>query len=158
MSRSEFYKEQIDLEEHIIEKAEQAVSNVKNPMIRNIILGISLDSQKHKLLLNAMIAKFEESTPFIDEQKNKELRDNLKEHIELEQQAINTYKKLLNELDDDENADEKALVKAIYQDELRHHALLKKLHKAIIDTETFDEEDVFQTYWKDSFTHGSPGG
>lgn len=153
--RVEFYKEQIELEELIIEKAKLATDDIKNPLVKQMILGISLDSKKHKMLLSALIAKHTSSTPFLEESATKQLKENLEEHIKLEQKAIDTYKELLGKIEDE---GEKMIINAIYKDELTHHSLLKKLHKMVVESETFTEEDMFEAYWKDSLFHGSPGG
>jgi rubrerythrin len=95
------------------------------------------------------------STPLLQEEITDELEKNLKEHIALEQEAIDTYQVLYKK---DFGESEKLIVKAILNDELRHHALLKKIHKMIVEKETLTEQDLWDWVWKDSLFHGSPGG
>ena len=153
--RVDFYKKQIGLEDRIVKKADDSVKGIKNLLVRELIQGIAMDSKKHASMLNALVAKLTKSTPLIDEEISEDLEKNLKEHISLEQEAIDTYQEL-NKLDFDES--EKFIVKAILNDELRHHALLKKIHKMIVEKETLTEQDLWDWVWKDSLFHGSPGG
>ena len=153
--RVDFYTKQIGLEDKIVKKATESVRNVKNLLIRELIEGIAMDSKKHASMLNALVAMHTKSTPLIQEDLTDELQKNLKEHIALEQEAIDTYQELYKK---DFEESEKLIVKAILNDELRHHTLLKKIHKMIVEKETLTEQDLWDWVWKDSLFHGSPGG
>ncbi|MHA1969302.1 MAG: ferritin family protein [Candidatus Hodarchaeales archaeon] len=153
--RVDFYQKQIELEDKIVKKATDSVKNVKNLLIKELIQGIAMDSKKHSSMLNALVAMHTKSTPLLQEEITDELEKNLKEHIALEQEAIDTYQVLYKK---DFGESEKLIVKAILNDELRHHALLKKIHKMIVEKETLTEQDLWDWVWKDSLFHGSPGG
>ncbi len=153
--RVEFYKKQLELEDRIVKKANDSVQNLKNLLIRELILGIAMDSKKHASMLNALVAIHTKATPLIQEDITDKLEKNLKEHISLEQHAIDTYRELYKM---DFGESEKVIVKAILNDELRHHALLKKIHKMIVEKETLTEQDLWDWVWKDSLFHGTPGG
>jgi len=153
--RIDFFGKQIELERNIVKRAEASVKDVKNPLVKELILGIAMDSNKHATLLNALIALNSGSTPFIKEEVTDQLKLNLEEHIKLEKKAIDTYEILLESLEDDR---EKVVVSAILEDEKRHHLLLIRLHKMIIEKETVTEQDLWDWTWKDSLFHGSPGG
>ncbi|MHA2224073.1 MAG: ferritin-like domain-containing protein [Candidatus Hodarchaeales archaeon] len=151
----EFYNKQIELEEKIVESAENTIQNMKNKMVRELILGIAMDSNKHASLLNALIALNSESTPLIAEEITDQIKLNLETHIELEQYAIDNYQKLWKVLD---NEKEKLVIKAILNDEIRHHKLLKQIYTMIIEKEGITEQDLWDWTWKDSLFHGTPGG
>jgi rubrerythrin len=152
--RIELYNNQIALEKKIINAAENTVKYIKNDLVKELILGVAMDSQKHASLLRALVASFG-STPLIAEEITNQLKKNLEEHIELEQKAIDSYKELWGDLEDEK---EKIVIKAILNDEIRHHSLLKQLHKKIVEKETITEQDLWDLTWKDSVSHGSPGG
>ena len=85
-------------------------------------------------------------------------RDDLEEieaHIEMEEQAVETYGELAEKSD---NEQVKKIALMIREDEFRHHALLKDLHKAVIEPETLTEDLIWDVMWKDSPWKGSPGG
>ncbi len=146
---NEFFKQQILLEKEIVQAAETAVENVKNILVKELILGISHDSLKHISILQGILAlhnKKTEGIRLITEEERDNLRINIENHMKLEEKAINTYKQLLGKISDPR---EKILIESILHDELRHHALLKQLYKTIIMDITFTEEDVFEMTWKD---------
>lgn len=152
---AEFCKNQIELEAEIIKISQESAKNIKNALIKEMIISITIDSTKHRSMLSAIIGMLEEPTPFIDEEKRDELAKNVEKHIQLEAKAIETYKKLLDEL---ENERAKVVIKEIYNDEKRHHKMLKRIQKNLVEKETFDVEDAWETYYQDSVSHGSPGG
>jgi rubrerythrin len=139
--KDEIFKKQIELENEIVAAAEKSVSGIKNLLVKELILSIALDSKKHANMLSALLAIQSTTQPFISEKISKEIQENLEKHIKLEQKAINTYKQLLEEV---ENEQEKLIIQALYHDELRHHALLKKIYSTIIDKETLDEGEMWE--------------
>jgi len=144
---SEFLKKQIELEKRIVATADNSVKDMKNILVKEMINSISLDSKKHESMLTALLAMQKSTQPFISETVSKELHENIKNHIELEQEAIQTYEELLEQV---ENEQVKMVIQAIYHDELRHHALLKKIYNVIIEKETLDEDEIWE-FIKDDF-------
>ncbi len=151
----EFFKEQIEIEKRIVSTAYQAVKGIKNILVREMLLAVINDSEKHENMLNALVARLEKPTPGIDEKITDELAENLQEHLKLEAEAIKKYKELLEKPLDKR---ERIIIKEIYSDEIRHHELLRWIHKTIVEKETLIEEDIWDAMWDDAFTHGTPGG
>ena len=135
-----FYKKQIELEKLIIQTAQDSVADVKNNVIKELIQSIARDSEKHASMLKTLVTMNTTVTPYIAEDLLDELKVNMKKHIELEAKAIETYSELLKTM---ESEQEKLLVKAIYNDELRHHSLLKKIYEIIIRDEAITESDMW---------------
>ena len=138
--RIAFYKEQVDLENVIVEKAEKSVNSIQNIMIRELILSISLDSKKHASMLNALISLLTKPTPSIPEEVSTEIKDNISEHIQMEAKAIVTYQKLLDTI---KNDSEKVVIKAILNDEIKHHSLLKTINKMIVEKLSLSEKEFW---------------
>ncbi len=139
--RIEFYKEQVELENTIVEKAEKAVHGLENILIRELILGIALDSKKHAGMLNALVSMYTKPTPSVAEEFGENLKNAIAEHIELERQAIETYKEKLNTTD---NESEKLIIKAILYDEKKHHKLLLTIQKMIVEKMTLSEKELWE--------------
>ncbi len=142
-----FYKKQIELEKKIIQAAEESVEDMENKIVKELILAIAIDSKKHASLLGVLTTMNTSSVPYISEKSLDKIAKNIKKHIELEAQAIETYKELLTKIDTDQ---EKMIVQTIYHDELRHHALLERLYEIIIKNEAITEEDLWD-YLKDDY-------
>lgn len=139
--RVEFYKKQVELENTIVEKAEKSVQGMENILIRELILGIALDSKKHAGMLNALVSMYTRPTPSIAEEFGDDLRKAITEHIELEKQAIETYQEKLKTAD---NESEKLIIKAILNDEKKHHKLLTTIQKMIIEKLTLSEKELWE--------------
>ncbi|MHA1302884.1 MAG: ferritin-like domain-containing protein [Candidatus Heimdallarchaeaceae archaeon] len=143
----EFYKKQIELEQKIIKVAKESAEDLKNALIKELILAIAIDSEKHISMLNALITLNTEVTPFIPEEQAMKLAEVIQKHIELEAITVETYKELLDKI---EHEKERIVIRAIYQDELRHHALLHRINKVIVDKETIKEDEMWAFLWEDA--------
>ena len=151
----EFFKKQIEIEKKIVKTAYESVKGIDNVLVREMLLSVINDSEKHENMLNALIARLTGPSPGIDETISDEVSDSLKQHLELEAEAIQKYKELLEKTLDSR---EKIIIKTIYEDEIRHHELLRWIHKTIVEKETLIEEDIWEYIWGDSFSKGTPGG
>ncbi|MBD3408343.1 MAG: hypothetical protein GF411_19625 [Candidatus Lokiarchaeota archaeon] len=151
----EFIDKQIDLEENIINIVKENTSKLGNAFVKDLLLGIAQDSKKHAALLKSLKKAVEGPTPFISTDERDKIAKGIEKHIELESQAIETYSELIKKSD---NEQVKTIAAMIHEDEIRHHALLKELHKTIIEPETLTEDMIWDILWKDSPWHGSPGG
>ncbi|WEU41019.1 MAG: hypothetical protein OdinLCB4_003715 [Candidatus Odinarchaeum yellowstonii] len=150
-----FLDEGIRIEEHIVRKSETTIKDVKNPLIKELVLGISLDSKKHANLLQGLKDLLESRTPFIGVEERDTLSKDIKEHIKLEAKAIEEYSKLIDLVDKREM---KLILSYLVEDEKRHHQLLKRIEKWIIEAQTYTEEEWWDIMWKDALFHGSPMG
>ncbi|MEA2070360.1 MAG: ferritin-like domain-containing protein [Asgard group archaeon] len=151
----EFLEEQIDLEHEIIEISQKSVEKIKNLLVKELIRGVAMDSEKHALLLKALHASMTKPTPLIEDEDFKEIKKTIQKHIDLEAKAIETYRDLLEEYEDDRV---QTVVSEIYKDEKRHHDFLKRLLKSLIEKETLTTELLEDWLYKYSPTHGTPGG
>jgi len=151
----EFIDKQIELEMDIIKIVEENVSTLGNVFIKEILLGVSMDSKKHATLLKSLRTAVEGPTPFISVDEREKIAKGIQKHIDIEAKAIETYGELVEKSD---NEQVKTIAAMIREDELRHHSLLKQLHKTIVEPETLTEDMIWDILWKDSPFHGSPGG
>ena len=151
----EFFKKQIEIEKTIVKTAYESVKGIDNVLVREMLLSVINDSEKHENMLNALIARLTGPSPGIEEKISDEVGDSLKKHLELEAEAIQKYKELLEKTLDNR---EKIIIKTIYEDEIRHHELLRWIYKTIVEKETLIEEDIWEYIWGDSFSKGTPGG
>lgn len=150
-----FIDKQIALEFKIIEIVKENVEKLGNVFVKDLLLAISTDSQKHAALLKSLRRAVEGPTPFISERERNKIAKGIDAHIKMEEQAVETYAELVAR---SQNEQVKTIASMIREDELRHHALLKELHKAVIEPETLTEDIIWDTIWKDTPWHGSPGG
>ena len=151
----EFIDRQIELEMKIIQIVKENVEKLGNAFVKDLLLGISTDSHKHAALLKSLRKAVEGPTPFISEKERDKIAKGIEAHIKMEEQAVQTYGELAKKSD---NEQVKTISMMIREDELRHHALLKELHKTMIEPETLTEDMIWDAMWRDTPWHGSPGG
>ena len=123
--------------------------------MKDLLLGIALDSEKHVMLLGSLRVLAEERTPLISKAQQDSIANGIDRHIRMEAEAIKTYTALI---EGSENERVKTIAGLIREDEIRHHKLLLDLHKAMVGPETLTEQAVWDSLWKDSPWHGAPGG
>ncbi|MHA2163463.1 MAG: hypothetical protein ACXAEB_06460 [Candidatus Thorarchaeota archaeon] len=151
----EFIDKQIDLELKIVKIVEENVAKLGNAFIKDLLIAISTDSKKHAALLKSLRKAVEGPTPFISEAERDKIARGIEKHIQMEATAIETYGELVEKSDSEQV---KTIASMIREDEVRHHQLLKELHKAVVEPETLTEDMIWDVMWKDSPWHGSPGG
>lgn len=150
-----FLKKQVELENMIVEEGNNSVKGIENVLVRELIRGIALDSMKHANMLEAVIALISGAKIFLTEKERDRVGSQIKRHIKLEKQAMETYSTLLTQISDEKL---RLLVDYILRDEKKHHELLLNIDRMIVEEETLKEEDVWDMVWRYSLFHGAPGG
>ncbi|MEM3626669.1 MAG: ferritin-like domain-containing protein [Candidatus Bathyarchaeia archaeon] len=150
-----FINEQIKVENEIVDSLNNALIEVKNPPVKGVLKGISLDSVKHaEMYASAAQLLTKVAQAMTQEQLDKQ-RAIVEKHILLEAELI---EKISNVLPTVENEKVKLLLSAILADEKRHHELLKMVLEILVRGETITEEDWWELLWKNVPFHGAPGG
>ena len=151
----EFIKRQILIEKEIVQSLNEGLSDIKNPPVKSVLKGISLDSVKHAHLYAAAEVLLTKVSPAM-QQENLDTQIGLVEkHIHLEENLIKKLEKIMPTI---QNNKVKFLLDSILSDEKRHHALLKQVLDIIVHGETITEDDWWQLLWKNVPFHGAPGG
>jgi bacterioferritin (cytochrome b1) len=150
----DFLKNQIVVENQIVESLEKAIVDMKNPAVKGVLKGVSLDSVKHAELYSAAITLLTEASTALNQGNLDEQRALVKKHIEIEAELI---KKLQAMIPSIENEKVVFLLKAILNDECRHHAMLKMVLEIIVHGETITEADWWKMLWENVPFHGAPG-
>lgn len=151
----DFITRQILIEKEIVQSLNEGLLDIKNPPVKGVLKGISLDSVKHAHLYAAAKVLLTVVSPAI-QQENLDLQKELVEkHINLEENLIKKLEKILPSI---ENNKVKFLLNSILSDERRHHALLKQVLDIIVRGETITEEDWWALLWENAPFHGAPGG
>jgi hypothetical protein len=150
-----FMKSQIAIEKEIVEAVNKGLKSIRNPPVRGVLRGISLDSMKHAELYSAAITLLTQVSQALTQDDLDAQRELVEKHIQMEAELIKKLEKVTPSI---ENKKVKFLLRAIFDDERRHHAMLKVVLEIIVRGETISEDDWWDLLWKDSPFHGSPGG
>jgi bacterioferritin (cytochrome b1) len=150
----DFLKNQIVVENQIVESLEKAIVDMKNPAVKGVLKGVSLDSVKHAELYSAAITLLTEASTALNQGNLDEQRALVKKHIEIEAELIKKLQAMIPAI---ENEKVVFLLKAILNDECRHHAMLKMVLEIIVHGETITEADWWKMLWENVPFHGAPG-
>ena len=151
----DFLKNQVTVENEIVTSLEKAVVDMKNPAVKGVLKGVSLDSVKHAELYSAALTLLTSASTALNQGNLDEQRDLVKKHIEIEAKLIKVLQEKIPEIDNEKVV---FLLKAILEDECRHHAMLKMVLEIIVHGETITEADWWKMLWENVPFHGAPGG
>ena len=151
----EFMKRQIIIEKEIVESLNKGIADIKNPPVRGVLKGISLDSVKHAELYSAAVSLLTDVSQALKQENLDEQRRLVEKHIHMESELIKKLEKIMPTI---ENNKVQFLLDSILTDEKRHHALLKTVLEIIVHGETITEADWWKMLWENVPFHGAPGG
>jgi rubrerythrin len=151
----EFMKRQIIIEKEIVESLNKGITDIRNPPVKGVLKGISLDSVKHAELYSAAISLLTDVSQALTQENLDAQRTLVEKHIQMEAELIKKMEKILPTI---ENTKVHFLLKSILTDERRHHALLKTVLEIIVHGETITEADWWEMLWENVPFHGAPGG
>lgn len=151
----EFMKRQIVIEKEIVDSLNKGIVDIKNPPVKGVLKGISLDSVKHAELYSAAVTLLTNVSQALRQENLDAQRALVEKHIKMEAELIKKLEKIMPTI---ENSKVKFLLKAILTDERRHHAMLKMVLEIIVHGETITEADWWELLWKNVPFHGAPGG
>lgn len=150
-----FFEKQIVLENEIVNSINQALVKVRNPTVKGVLKGISLDSVKHAEMYRAAIELLTTVPAALAQEEYDALVAFVKKHIAEEEKVLMSMDEVMEHV-----ANEKVqmLLKAIFSDEERHHELLNTVLEILVKGETISEKDWWDVLWKNVPFHGAPGG
>jgi len=149
------FNNQIKIEKTIVASVAEGLVEIKNPAVKGVLKGISLDSTKHAEMYSSAINLLTRVSQALTETNLGKQRALVEKHIRLEAEII---KKLREVLPSVQNKKVKLLLTAILSDEVRHHALLKKVLDILVRGETITDDDWWDVLWENVPFHGAPGG
>jgi len=151
----DFLKEQIKIENQIVDSLNRSLDEIGNFAVRGVLKGISLDSTKHAEMYSSAIGLSTSVQQALTQENLDKQRKLVEKHMRLEAELIGKISKKLPSIEDKKV---KLLLNAILMDEKRHHELLKKVLEILVQGETITEEDWWDILWKNVPFHGAPGG
>jgi rubrerythrin len=149
------FKNQIKIEQAIVDSVTKGLTEIKNPAVKGVLKGISLDSTKHADMYLSAISLLTTVPQALTEENLSKQRELVEKHIQLEAQIIDKLQEVVTSV---KNEKVKLLLTAILSDEIRHHALLKKVLEILVKGETITDNDWWDVLWENVPFHGTPGG
>jgi hypothetical protein len=149
-----FLKKQIGNEKAIVDSLEKSLPSIKNPVVKGVLKGVSLDSVKHGELYKAAVLLLTESSTAMTQENLDEQKKLVEKHIKMEAELITLIEQKMPTIKDKKV---QFLLESILTDEKRHHAMLKTVLEIIVKGETITEEDWWKMLWENVPFHGAPG-
>jgi rubrerythrin len=150
-----FIKEQIKVENEIVDSLNKGLVNVENPAVKGTLKGISLDSLKHAQMYASAINLLTKAPKALTQKQLDSQKTLVEKHIQIEAVLIERISQQIPNIKDEKV---KLLLNAILEDEKRHHALLQRVLEILVRGETITEEEWFEVMWRSVPFHGAPGG
>ncbi len=149
------FKNQIKIEKTIVDSVTKGLIEIDNLAVKGVLKGISLDSSKHAEMYSSAINLLTIVSQALTEDNLDKQMQLVEKHIQLETEIINKLQEVIPFV---QNKKVKLLLDAILSDEVRHHALLKKVLDILVAGETITENDWWEVMWESVPFHGAPGG
>jgi len=143
------------IEKEIVDSLNKGIVDIKNPPVKGVLKGISLDSVKHAELYSAAVTLLTNVSQALKQENLDAQRALVEKHIQMEAELIKKIEKVMPTI---ENKKVTFLLNAILADERRHHAMLKMVLEIIVHGETITEADWWELLWENVPFHGAPGG
>ncbi len=151
----EFLKNQITVEKEIVASLEKPLRDMKNPAVKGVLKGVSLDSIKHAELYMAAITLLTNASTALTQEHLDEHKALIEKHIDIEYRLIVKLEGMIPNIEDKKVV---FLLNSILADEKRHHEMLKMVLEIIVKGETITEDDWWKLLWENAPFHGTPGG
>ncbi len=151
----DFLKNQVTVEKEIVASLEKPLRSMKNPAVKGVLKGVSLDSIKHAELYLSAITLLTEASTALTQEHLDEQRALVEKHIRIESELIKKLETMIPIID---NKKVVFLLNSILADERRHHEMLKMVLEIIVHGETITEDDWWKLLWENVPFHGAPGG
>jgi rubrerythrin len=151
----DLFKNQIKIEQTIVDSVKEGLTEIKNPAVKGVLNGISLDSLKHAQMYSSAITLLTSVPQALTEGNLDKQKKLVKKHIQLEVDVIQKLGEIIPLV---QNEKVKLLLNAILEDEKRHHDLLQKVLNILVKGETITDKDWWDVMWENVPFHGTPGG
>jgi len=83
-----FIKEQIKVENEIVDSLNKGVADISNPVVKETLKGISFDSMKHGEMYSAALKLLMGTTPTLAQEQLDRQRELVEKHIRIEADLI----------------------------------------------------------------------
>ena len=139
-----FLQKQISTEKQVADLLSMSLSEIGNPAIKGVLMGISFESAKHAEMYNSTIALMTSASEGIPQEKLDRQRSFMEKHIDMESESIEELTKVVPTV---ENEKVKLLLNSILMDKKRHLELLRHVLEITAIEEHISGENWDDIWW-----------
>jgi len=130
-------EKQIENEKKAEKLLHDSLRKIENRVIRLLLYQLALDSTKHENMLRAILQLLESPSKeqFISESEGS--RKVIEKHVEIERKMLEDFERIVDKTGDNRI---RFLLQDIISDEKRHHAIMKRVHELVCESEKVQDE------------------
>ncbi|MEM3602431.1 MAG: hypothetical protein QXN87_07150 [Candidatus Bathyarchaeia archaeon] len=91
----EFIKEQIKIENEIVDSLNEALRDMQNPPVKSVLRGISLDSLKHAEMYDAALKLLTTVPQALPQKQLEKHRGLMEKHVKIEAELVDKIEEML---------------------------------------------------------------
>jgi len=127
-------KKMIKVERKTVDHLSETINKTKNNVIKILMQIMLIDSLKHAKILEIILSIL--NTPKLERSEIGEVTQHLKEHVEEEKIMMENFEDLVDKVEDQRI---RFLLENIITDEKRHHNIVERIAKLVVNSETSDD-------------------
>lgn len=127
-------KKMIKVERKTVDHLSETINKTKNNVIKILMQMMLIDSLKHAKILEIILSIL--NTPKLERSEIGEVTQHLKEHVEEEKIMMENFEDLVDKVEDQRI---RFLLENIITDEKRHHNIVERIAKLVVNSETSDD-------------------
>ncbi len=125
-------EEQIENENKAAKFLYDSAEKTNNRVIQFMLYQLALDSTKHEHMLSAILQLLESPSKEQFESENREFREIIEKHVEIERKMLEDFERIVDKTEDNRI---RFILQDIISDEKKHHAIIKRVHELICESE-----------------------
>ena len=144
-------KKQIENERKAEKLLHDSLRKIENRVIRLLLYQLALDSTKHENMLRTILQLSESPSKEQFMSEGAEFRKVIEKHVEIERKMLEDFERIVDKTEDNRI---RFLLQDIISDEKRHHAIMKRVHELVCESEKVQDEK----WWDFLFRYSSLTG
>ena len=130
-------EEQIENEKKAVKLLQDSMKKTGNTVIQLLIYQLALDSMKHEKMLRTILQLLESPSKEQFKGESEEFRKAIEKHVEVERKMLEDFERIVDKTDDNRI---RFILQNIISDEKKHHAIMKRMHELVCESEKVQDE------------------
>jgi len=130
-------EEQIVNESQAVKLLHESMAKTTNTVIQLLLHQLALDSTKHEHMLRAILKLLETPSKEQFKWEGEEFRKAIEKHVEVEREMLESFEKIVDKTKDERI---RFIIQDIISDEKKHHAIMKRVHQLVCESEKVKDE------------------
>ncbi|MDH5376473.1 MAG: hypothetical protein OEW95_11790 [Candidatus Bathyarchaeota archaeon] len=131
-------EKQIENERNATRLLYDSAKKTDNMVIRLMLYQLALDSVKHEHLLKATLRLLESPSKEQFKSESEEFRKVIEKHVEIERKMLEDFERIVDVTEDNRM---RFILQNIIGDEKKHHAIIKRVHELVCESEKVRDEN-----------------